>query len=53
MKAKLVGTDPATDICLLKVEGKDLPYVTLGNSDDVLIGEWAIALGNPFGLFEI
>jgi serine protease Do len=53
MKAKLVGTDPATDICLLKVEGKDLPYVTLGNSDDVVIGEWAIALGNPFGLFEI
>jgi serine protease Do len=53
MKAKLVGTDPATDICLLKVDGKDLPYVTLGNSDDVVIGEWAIALGNPFGLFEI
>jgi serine protease Do len=53
MKAKVVGSDPATDICLLKVEGKDLPYVTLGNSDDVVIGEWAIALGNPFGLFEI
>jgi serine protease Do len=53
MKARLVGTDPATDICLLKVEGKDLPSVTLGNSDDVIIGEWAIALGNPFGLFEI
>ena len=53
LKAKVVGTDPATDICLLKVEGKDLPYVTLGNSDDVVIGEWAIALGNPFGLFEI
>ncbi len=53
MKAKLIGTDPATDICLLKVDGKDLPYVTLGNSDDVVIGEWAIALGNPFGLFEI
>jgi serine protease Do len=53
MKAKVVGTDPSTDICLLKVEGKDLPYVTLGNSDDVVIGEWAIALGNPFGLFEI
>ena len=53
MKAKLVGTDPASDICLLKVDGKDLPYVTLGNSDDVVIGEWAIALGNPFGLFEI
>jgi serine protease Do len=53
MKAKVVGTDPSTDICLLKVEGKELPYVTLGNSDEVMIGEWAIALGNPFGLFEI
>jgi serine protease Do len=53
MKAKVVGTDPTTDICLLKVDGKDLPYTTLGNSDDVIIGEWAIALGNPFGLFEI
>jgi serine protease Do len=53
MKAKLVGTDPASDICLLKVDGTNLPYVNLGNSDDVVIGEWAIALGNPFGLFEI
>ena len=53
MKAKVVGSDPATDICLLKVNGKELPYVALGNSDEVIIGEWAIALGNPFGLFEI
>jgi serine protease Do len=53
MKAKLIGTDQATDICLLKVDGKELPYAPLGNSDDVIIGEWAIALGNPFGLFEI
>jgi serine protease Do len=53
LKAKIVGTDQATDICLLKVSAADLPYVTLGNSDDVMIGEWAIALGNPFGLFEI
>lgn len=53
MKAKVVGSDPATDICLLKVDGKELPYVTIGNSDEVIIGEWAIALGNPFGLFEI
>jgi serine protease Do len=53
MKAKLIGTDAATDICLLKVDGNNLPFVTLGNSDNVLIGEWAIALGNPFGLFEI
>ncbi len=53
LKATLVGTDASTDICLLKVNEKDLPAVTLGNSDDVMIGEWAIALGNPFGLFEI
>ena len=53
MKAKVVGSDPATDICLLKVDGKELPYVTIGNSDDVVIGEWTIAFGNPFGLFEI
>jgi serine protease Do len=51
--AKLVGTDQASDICLLKIDGKDLPYVKLGNSDDVIIGEWVIALGNPFGLFEL
>ena len=53
MKAKVVGSDPYTDICLLKVDGKDLPHVTFGNSDDVIIGEWTIAFGNPFGLFEI
>jgi serine protease Do len=51
--AKIIGTDHATDICLLKIEGKNLPHVKLGNSDDILIGEWVIALGNPFGLFEI
>ncbi len=53
MKAKVIGSDPATDICLLKVDGKELPYVKLGNSDEVMIGEWTIAFGNPFGLFEI
>jgi serine protease Do len=53
MKAKFVGSDPATDICLLKVDGKELPFVTIGNSDEVMIGEWTIAFGNPFGLFEI
>jgi serine protease Do len=52
-KAKLVGADPVSDIALVKVEGSDLPYANLGNSEDVVIGEWAIALGNPFGLFEI
>jgi serine protease Do len=51
--AKIIGTDKATDICLLKIEGKNFPHVKFGNSDKILIGEWVIALGNPFGLFEI
>jgi serine protease Do len=52
-KADLIGTDQLTDITLLKIDGKNLPYLRLGNSDEVLIGEWVIALGNPFGLFDI
>jgi serine protease Do len=52
-KARVIGTDGVSDICLLKINGNNLPYVRLGNSDDVLIGEWVIAFGNPFGLFEI
>ncbi len=52
-RAEMVGTDLVSDIALLKIDGKDLPYVHLGNSDDVIIGEWAIAFGNPFGLFDI
>lgn len=51
--AKIVGTDPVSDICLLKVDEKNLPYLDFGNSEDVIIGEWVIAFGNPFGLFEI
>jgi serine protease Do len=51
--AKVIGSDSASDICLLKIDGSDLPHVTLGNSDDIIIGEWVIALGNPFGLFEL
>ncbi len=51
-KAQLVGTDPVSDIALLKIDGRNLPYVVLGNSDDILIGEWVVAFGNPFGLFE-
>jgi len=52
-EAKLVGSDYITDLALLKIDGKGLPAVKLGNSDDVIIGEWVIALGNPFGLFDI
>lgn len=51
--AKVIGTDPVSDICLLKIDENDLPYLLLGNSNEILIGEWAIALGNPFGLFDL
>ena len=49
-EAKVVGADPTTDLALLKVEAKDLPYITFGNSDDVRVGEWVLAVGNPFNL---
>ncbi len=49
MKAKLIGTDPQTDIAVLKVEGKDLPFVKFGGSEDARVGDWVIAIGNPFG----
>jgi len=51
--AKLIGTDPVSDIALVKIDGNNFPYMNFGNSDDIMIGEWVIALGNPFGLFEI
>lgn len=52
--ARIVGADYITDIALLKIDtDRDLPFAKLGDSDDVLIGEWVVALGNPFGLFEI
>lgn len=47
--AKLIGTDPRTDVALLKVEGKDLPTVKLGKSNDLKVGEWVLAIGSPFG----
>ncbi len=51
--AKIIGSDTPSDVCLLKIDATNLPYLKLGNSDDIIIGEWVIALGNPFGLFEI
>lgn len=51
--AQLVGTDQISDISLLKIEAKNLSYIKLGDSDGVITGEWVIALGNPFGLFDI
>ena len=51
LKAKLIGNDPRTDIALIKInDGKDLPVVAMGDSDTLEVGEWAIAIGNPFGL---
>ncbi len=52
-KADLIGLDRASDIALLKLKGKNFSYAEMGDSDDIIIGEWAIALGNPFGLFNI
>jgi len=51
--AKLVGSDYISDIALIKIDGSGYPSVRFGDSDSVIIGEWVIALGNPFGMFEI
>jgi Do/DeqQ family serine protease len=48
--AKLVGTDPATDIALIKIEAENLPVVPMGNSDDLRLGEWVLAIGSPYDL---
>lgn len=49
-EAQVVGTDPNTDIALLKVEATGLPYLEYANSDDVELGEWVLAVGNPYNL---
>ncbi len=48
--AKLIGSDPSTDIALIKIEEQELPFVVFGNSDSVRVGEWVLAVGNPFNL---
>ncbi len=48
--ATLVGADPTSDIALLKVDAMELPYIRYGNSDDLKVGEWVLAVGNPFNL---
>jgi len=50
LKARVIGTDARTDIALIKVDARDLPHVTLGNSSTVEVGDIALAMGNPFGL---
>lgn len=49
-EAKVIGSDPSTDIALLKVEAENLPTIPLGNSDELRVGEWVLAVGNPFNL---
>jgi serine protease Do len=51
--AQLVGVDNLTDIALLKIDDDNLPFAELGDSDKLIVGEWAIALGNPLGLFDV
>ncbi|CAN0311550.1 unnamed protein product, partial [Chrysoparadoxa australica] len=48
--AKIVGADPSTDIAVLKIEGKGFKPIPMGNSDNIRIGEWVLAVGNPFNL---
>jgi Do/DeqQ family serine protease len=49
-KARLVGKDPSTDMAVIKIDATNLPAIEIGNSDDVRVGEWALAVGNPFDL---
>jgi len=49
-EGELIGTDPLTEVAILKIDGKDLPVVRLGDSEKIEIGEWVLAFGNPLGL---
>jgi Do/DeqQ family serine protease len=49
-KAKVIGTDPNTDLALIKIDAKDLPVINIGNSDDVKLGQWVLAIGYPLNL---
>lgn len=48
--ARIIGTDKASDLALIKIDGKNLPGITIANSDDIKVGEWVLAVGNPFNL---
>mgnify|MGYP001299578778 FL=1 len=52
-EAEVIGVDQLTDLALLKLDGVNFPYMKIGDSDKLIIGEWVIALGNPFGLFDV
>ncbi|AMO99409.1 peptidase Do family protein [Collimonas arenae] len=49
-KAKVIGADTRTDVALLKIDGKSLPLLVMGDSDKIKVGEWVLAIGSPFGL---
>ena len=49
-KGRLIGTDPSTDLALIKIEADDLPTIPVGDSDALKVGEWVLAVGNPFNL---
>ncbi|MDP2914778.1 MAG: Do family serine endopeptidase [Candidatus Aminicenantes bacterium] len=49
-QAKIIGTDPRTDVALIKIEAKNLPFAELGDSAQVKVGEWVVAIGNPLGM---
>ncbi|WP_303914245.1 Do family serine endopeptidase [Bacteroides mediterraneensis] len=50
MKGRVIGADPTTDLALIKIEGDDFPAIVVGNSDNLKVGEWVLAVGNPFNL---
>jgi len=50
LKGRVIGTDPDTDLALIKIEGDDFPSIPIGNSDALKVGEWVLAVGNPFNL---
>jgi len=50
LQAQLIGRDPTTDLALIKVDASQLPFLSFGNSDDLKVGEWVLAVGNPFNL---
>lgn len=49
LSAEVIGSDPQTDVALLKIDASDLPTLTLGDSDELKVGEWVAAIGSPFG----
>lgn len=51
-KARLIGADSKTDVAVIKIEGRDLPFTKLGDSETLDVGDWVLAIGNPFGLMQ-